>query len=52
MDSDLMAQAQALLDVCRKRKLTIATAESCTGGLLAATLTTFRALPMYSTVVS
>src|SRR5258705_7052125 len=39
MDSDLMAEAQALLDVCRTRKLTIATAESCTGGLLAATLT-------------
>jgi nicotinamide-nucleotide amidase len=39
MDSDLLAQAQTLLDVCRARKLTIATAESCTGGLLAATLT-------------
>jgi nicotinamide-nucleotide amidase len=39
MDRDLKAQAQALLDICRSRKLTIATAESCTGGLLAATLT-------------
>src|SRR3981189_806335 len=39
MDCDLVAQAQAVLDVCRSRKLTIATAESCTGGLLAATLT-------------
>src|SRR3954469_4853451 len=39
MESDLVAQARALLDVCRSRKLTIATAESCTGGLLAATLT-------------
>jgi nicotinamide-nucleotide amidase len=32
-------KARALLDVCRARKLTIATAESCTGGLVAATLT-------------
>jgi nicotinamide-nucleotide amidase len=28
-----------LLDLCRAKKLTIAAAESCTGGLLAATLT-------------
>ena len=39
MDPDLIAQAQAVLDACRARKLTIAAAESCTGGLLAATLT-------------
>ena len=39
MDSDLIAQAEVLLDICRARKLTIAVAESCTGGLLAATLT-------------
>lgn len=39
MDPELIARAQALLDLCRTRKLTIAVAESCTGGLLAATLT-------------
>ena len=39
MDTDIVAQAQALLETCRIRKLTIVTAESCTGGLLAATLT-------------
>ena len=32
-------KARALLDLCRARRLTIATAESCTGGLVAATLT-------------
>jgi len=32
-------KARALLDLCRARMLTIATAESCTGGLVAATLT-------------
>ena len=32
-------KARALLNLCRARKLTIATAESCTGGLVAATLT-------------
>jgi nicotinamide-nucleotide amidase len=36
---ELLAQARALLDLCRAKKLTIATAESCTGGLVAATLT-------------
>jgi nicotinamide-nucleotide amidase len=39
MDQELFEQARALLDLCRTKKLTIATAESCTGGLLAATLT-------------
>ena len=39
MDDELLAEARALLDLCRAKKLTIATAESCTGGLLAATLT-------------
>jgi nicotinamide-nucleotide amidase len=33
------ALARSLLDLCRARKLTIATAESCTGGLVAAALT-------------
>lgn len=35
----LIEQANALLELCRSKKLTIATAESCTGGLIAATLT-------------
>jgi nicotinamide-nucleotide amidase len=39
MDQELSEQARSLLDLCRMKKLTIATAESCTGGLLAATLT-------------
>src|SRR6476660_5294200 len=30
--------AKVLLDICTKKKLTLATAESCTGGLVAATL--------------
>ena len=38
-DQQLIARAQALLDFCRARKLKIAAAESCTGGLVAATLT-------------
>jgi nicotinamide-nucleotide amidase len=38
-EPDLIAPARALLDLCRARTLTIAAAESCTGGLLAATLT-------------
>ncbi len=36
---DLIEPARVLLDLCRAKKLTIAAAESCTGGLLAATLT-------------
>jgi nicotinamide-nucleotide amidase len=39
MDHNLLEEARSLLDLCRTKKLTIATAESCTGGLLAATLT-------------
>jgi nicotinamide-nucleotide amidase len=39
VDEELLAEARALLDLCRANKLTIATAESCTGGLVAATLT-------------
>jgi nicotinamide-nucleotide amidase len=38
-DSELIEAARALLGLCRGKKLTIAAAESCTGGLLAATLT-------------
>ncbi len=37
--SDTRALARSLLDLCRMRKLTIATAESCTGGLVAGALT-------------
>ena len=33
--SDARALSRSLLDLCRMRKLTIATAESCTGGLVA-----------------
>lgn len=39
MSSDPSALARSLLDLCRMRKLMIATAESCTGGLVAAALT-------------
>jgi nicotinamide-nucleotide amidase len=39
IDAELIAQATALLELCRRKKLTVATAESCTGGLVAATLT-------------
>ena len=35
----LIEQATALLELCRRKELRIATAESCTGGLVAATLT-------------
>jgi nicotinamide-nucleotide amidase len=37
--SDLVAQAEALLAAFRARRLTLAAAESCTGGLIAAVLT-------------
>ena len=37
--SDARALSRALLDLCRMRKLSIATAESCTGGLVAGALT-------------
>ncbi len=39
IDASLIASAAALLDACRQRDIKLATAESCTGGLLAATLT-------------
>jgi len=35
----LLEQAAALLDACRSRGIRLATAESCTGGLIAAALT-------------
>ncbi|MGB1540578.1 MAG: CinA family protein [Rickettsiales bacterium] len=35
----LLQKAEHLLEVCRSRQLTLATAESCTGGLVAALLT-------------
>ncbi len=38
-DGDLTTQATALLDACRARGWMLATAESCTGGLIAAALT-------------
>src|SRR5579859_4656691 len=37
--SSTSALARSLLDLCRSRRLTIATAESCTGGLVAGALT-------------
>jgi nicotinamide-nucleotide amidase len=37
--SDLLAQAEAMLEDLRKHGLKLATAESCTGGLIAALLT-------------
>ncbi len=36
---ELTQAARALLDLCRSKRLILAAAESCTGGLLAATLT-------------
>src|SRR3989454_1514442 len=38
-DQELSEAARALLDLCRSKRLKLAAAESCTGGLLAATLT-------------
>jgi nicotinamide-nucleotide amidase len=39
IDQEMRDAAVALLDLCKARHLTVATAESCTGGLLAAALT-------------
>jgi nicotinamide-nucleotide amidase len=38
-DAQTQAAAIALLDICKARKLMLATAESCTGGLVAGALT-------------
>lgn len=39
MDDAMLREAEALLAACRARGVTLATAESCTGGLIAAALT-------------
>lgn len=39
IDPALLAEAETLLALCRARGLRLVTAESCTGGLIAATLT-------------
>src|ERR1700704_3802511 len=38
-DRETVATATALLDLCKAKKLMVATAESCTGGLVAGALT-------------
>lgn len=37
--ADILQKAAAILDLCRARRLTLATAESCTGGLISACFT-------------
>jgi len=37
-DQTAIQSAKALLELCTRKKLTVATAESCTGGLVAATI--------------
>jgi nicotinamide-nucleotide amidase len=39
LETDTLERAEALLEKCRGNKLKLATAESCTGGLIAAALT-------------
>ena len=39
LDDTTLARASALLELCRSRGVRLATAESCTGGLIAAALT-------------
>lgn len=39
IDNTTLAQAEYVLALCRAARLRVATAESCTGGLIAATLT-------------
>lgn len=48
-DSEITARAIAVLEACRAKGLTVATVESCTGGLVAAALT---AIPGSSDVVA
>jgi nicotinamide-nucleotide amidase len=38
-DQELAERAERLLELCKTKKLTLATAESCTGGLLSAVIT-------------
>lgn len=38
LDDDMRTAAIALIDLCKRKKLTLATAESCTGGLVAAAI--------------
>src|SRR5262245_56606951 len=37
-DKELLGAAEVLLELCKSKRLTLATAESCTGGLVAAAL--------------
>ena len=39
MDAEITAAAIRVLDLCRAQRLTVATAESCTGGLVSGALT-------------
>jgi nicotinamide-nucleotide amidase len=39
LDDDIVEAARRLLDICKRKKLFVATAESCTAGLVAGTLT-------------
>jgi nicotinamide-nucleotide amidase len=39
LDDDIVEAARQLLDICKRKKLLVATAESCTAGLVAGTLT-------------
>jgi nicotinamide-nucleotide amidase len=39
LDDDIVEAARQLLDVCKRKNLLVATAESCTAGLVAGTLT-------------
>lgn len=39
IDTDVFDRAKALLETCRKAGVTVATVESCTGGLVAGSLT-------------
>ena len=39
IDDDIVEAAKRLLDICKRKNLTVATVESCTAGLVAGTLT-------------